>query len=93
MEVYGVIYQATCLVSGKVYVGQTKDFLKRYKYGHKTRKKMSEAQTGEKHPGAKLTEKEVMEIRENYILRAKEYNVKSAETIRHIIIRKSWSHI
>src|SRR6202000_1122876 len=64
-----------------------------------TRKKMSEAQSGEKHSQAKLTEKDVLEIRAKYIAGkygyvklSKEYNVHD-ETIRDIIKRTSWRHI
>lgn len=54
---------------------------------------------GEEHARSKLTEKQVLEIRSKYIPRkygyiklAKEYNVND-ETIRSIVLRKTWTHI
>lgn len=64
-----------------------------------TRQKMSEAQTGEKHAGAKLSEKDILDIRSKYVPQkyscsklSQEYNV-SNETIRKIINRILWRHI
>ena len=51
--------------------------------------------SGEKHGMAKLTEKQVLEIRasdEPYPVIAKRFNVNRA-TISHIITRKTWKHI
>jgi group I intron endonuclease len=63
------------------------------------RKKISELNTGEKHPRVKLNEIQVLEIRQKhipgkygYVKLAKEYGVHD-ETIRSIILRKTWRHI
>ena len=64
-----------------------------------TRKKIGKDHAGEKSTSAKLTEKQVLEIREKYVPQkygyvklAREYNVND-ETIRSIIKRKSWKYI
>ena len=55
---------------------------------------------GSLHHKAKLTEEQVREIREKYAAGgvsywklALEYDINSTDTIRQIIIRRTWTHI
>jgi group I intron endonuclease len=97
------VHKGNQYTKGRKLPQKEKDHLSKMMKGRfvsdETKKKMSEAQTGEKSSRAKLTEKEVLEIRSKYIpgkygyvKLSKEYGVHD-ETIRSIIKRTSWSHI
>lgn len=58
------------------------------------------AKRGSLHHKAKLTEAQVREIREKYAAGgtsywklAFEYGIDSTDTIRRIIVRKTWTHV
>jgi len=70
-----------------------------HKQNHKDRQNGQRALKGENHGRSKLTEKQVLEIREKYRpykvtnkMLAKAYDV-HVETIKSINIRKNWRHI
>jgi group I intron endonuclease len=69
------------------------------RFSSESKKNMSESKKGSKHPKAKLTEEQVIEIRTNnnnkrdYSLKTSiKYNV-SWHTINYILKRKTWTHI
>lgn len=72
---------------------------KKYDMTDYTRYKMSESKRGSKHPKSKLTEQDVLDIREKHrgtrecsTLLAIEYEV-SYHTINYIIKRRTWKHV
>jgi predicted DNA-binding protein YlxM (UPF0122 family) len=59
---------------------------------------MSEAQRGERHPRAKLTEKQVLEIRKRYAALHSQRELAEAfgvsqTAIAEVIQRKTWRHL
>lgn len=92
---------------GRILLQEEKDHLSEMLTGRvfseETKRKMSEVQSGEKHPMAKLTEKDVIKIRDEFSKLTKDkkkfcktvglkYNV-SYKTIENIVYRLSWKHI
>lgn len=81
---------------------ESKQKMKKAKLGKKvsdeTKLKMSEQRKGDKHPNSKLTEKDVIHIKnmlkngEKSSVISKAYNVKSG-TIRNIKNKRTWSHV
>lgn len=97
------IHKGNQYTKGRVLPQKEKDHLSKIFTGRivseDTKQKMSESQSGEKHSQAKLTENDVLKIREKYVpgkygyvKLSKEYGVHN-ETIRKIVKRLSWSHI
>ena len=88
---------------GKTHTKEVKELLKTInigkKYTKETKKKQSEQRKGEKNSNAKLNEKDVLKIRNDFsnnkkmiVEMAKEYNV-NEPCISKIIHRRTWKHI
>jgi len=100
----GCGYNMTTGGKNALHSKKTLEKLRKAKLGKKpskkTLEKLRKAKQGEKAPSAKLTNKEVLSIRAEfkesvrgeYLRLAREYSV-DINTIRCIILRKTWKHI